>query len=472
MKILGLIFLVFHLISTVNYAQKIVAGGRHSLIICEDQTVQSWGYNGYGQLGTGNLVEHHSGQQVIGMSNVKAVAAGLFHSIFIKNDGTVWTCGRNTLGPLGNGNNSDQLIPVQIIGLSDIIQGAGGGEHSLFLKADGTVFSCGLNSSGQLGDGNNSNKNIPVKLNGLTNIVQVAAGAEFSLFLENDGSVWACGHNGYGQFGNATNTSSKIPIKINNLSDISYISAGEWHSIFVKKDGTVFTSGRNQYGQLGDGTTNNNLMATQISSLSNVIQAEAGGIHSVFVKSDGTVWSCGLNSGGNNDGQLGDGTTIDRLIPVQVISSWTNGNIICAEATREHSLYLKNDGQVWASGRNNYGQLGYGSFTNLNSSISVHSNKICSVLLSSLNQNQLKNQIISYFPNPTSSYINLHSTKELTDASINIYNTFGKSIQQINSIQGKEITIFSDDLPRGIYFLQLMEDQNIISNHKIIITNP
>ena len=57
--------IIIFLTSSNIYSQIIVAGGRHSLIICEDQTVQSWGYNGYGQLGTGNLTEQHSGHGVM-----------------------------------------------------------------------------------------------------------------------------------------------------------------------------------------------------------------------------------------------------------------------------------------------------------------------------------------------------------------------------------------------------------------------
>lgn len=101
-------------------AQMIAAGGRHSLAICDDSTLRSWGYNGYGQLGNGNIMEQHSGVPVVNLSQVKQVAGGLFHSIFVKSDGTVWACGRNNNGPLGDGTNIDKSFAVQVIGLNDL----------------------------------------------------------------------------------------------------------------------------------------------------------------------------------------------------------------------------------------------------------------------------------------------------------------------------------------------------------------
>jgi alpha-tubulin suppressor-like RCC1 family protein len=78
-----LIFLLF-IIANNSYAQRVSAGGRHSLSICADSTVQAWGYNGYGQLGNGNIDEQNTGTQVAGLLGVVQVAGGLFHSLFVK----------------------------------------------------------------------------------------------------------------------------------------------------------------------------------------------------------------------------------------------------------------------------------------------------------------------------------------------------------------------------------------------------
>ncbi len=80
----------------------------------------------------------------------------------------------------------------------------------------------------------------------------------------------------------------------------------------VKTDGTLWAWGGNLYSQLGDGTTTNRLSPVQVGS--GFTQAAAGGNYTVAVKADGTLWAWGENS----DGQLGDGTTMHRSLPIQV----------------------------------------------------------------------------------------------------------------------------------------------------------
>lgn len=468
MKYLILAFLLSIIISNGSFAQQVSAGGRHSLAICADSTVEAWGYNGYGQLGNGNTDEQPSGTHVTGLSGVVQVAGGLFHSLFVKSDGTVWACGRNTLGPLGDGTNDNKTVPVQINGLAGIVQAAGGGEHSLFLRSDGTVWACGNNSSGQLGDGTSASKSIPVLVSELSNVVQVAAGAEFSLFLKNDGTVWACGHNGYGQFGNGNNKSSNVPVMVGGVSDIVQLSAGEWHSLFVKNDGTVFSSGRNQYGQLGDSTTVDKNNVSKITTLSGITQAEAGGIHSVFLKDDGSVFACGLNSGGNNDGQLGDGTIVDRYSPVEVIASWGNGRIVQVEATREHSLFLHSDGLLWAAGRNNYGQLGYGMLTTANSSIPVLSSTVCSTLPTSVTAIVHIGNEINIFPNPSNGILYVQSTEPITQTEV--INIFGQQLHSIVNAYGQYSTeINLSGKPNGVYFLRITDSDKRVITKRVLL---
>jgi|GEM_PF-6595763 len=120
--------------------------------------------------------------------------------------------------------------------------------------------------------------------------------------------------------------------------------------------GEVWTWGRNDLGQLGDGTTINRLAPVQISGLTGVTAIVGGSGQTVALKLDGTVWTWGRN----DLGQLGDGTTINRLTPVQV-SGLTGVTAIAAASG--HTVALKLDGTVWTWGYNNVGQLGDGTTT-------------------------------------------------------------------------------------------------------------
>ena len=84
----------------------------------------------------------------------------------------------------------------------------------------------------------------------------------------------------------------------------------------------MWASGLNTYGQLGDGTTVNK--STPVQVMSGAIAVACGGRHSLFLKSDGSVWASGLN----NYGQLGDGTTGSKSTPVQVLNPAVYNGII------------------------------------------------------------------------------------------------------------------------------------------------
>lgn len=465
-----IIILILNLVITPVWSQQVTTGGRHSLVICHDSTVQAWGYNGYGQLGDNTTDPRFSGVKVGKVTGASFIAAGLFHSIIITSDGKAWTCGRNTVGQLGDGSNTDQWEPVRINSLHNVISASGGGEHSLFLMNDGTVYACGLNTSGQLGTDSRTNVNIPAQLKDVSDIVQVAAGAEFSLFLKRDGSVWACGHNGFGQYGNGTNVSSNKPILIPGLHNITYISTGEWHSLFVKSDGTVWSCGRNQFGQLGLGHNSNINIVTQLPLLTDIKRAEAGGIHSVFVKNDGTAWACGLNSGGNNDGQLGDGTALDRWSPVQVLPAWGNQAIIHAEAAREHSLFQLQSGEVWGAGRNNYGQLGYGISTTSNSNTAVLSSKICDLTTNLNHYNNISRDEILIYPNPAIDHLNFKCAADIKIFNMKISSILGIEINlQNKSLDNSYVDI--SNMVEGIYLLSFDTNKGLF-NIKLNVIAP
>jgi alpha-tubulin suppressor-like RCC1 family protein len=329
----------------------ISAGGAHSIALKNDHTLWAWGLNSFGQLGVGTTIDKKAPVQVI--EGYELISAGGTHTLALKTDGTLWAWGRNTSGQLGDETNTDRDIPV-LIGEGYTAISAGGCYncfvgHSLALKSDGTLWAWGNNAYGQLGDGTNTDRNSPVQIG--SGYSAISAGDQFSLALKTDGSLWAWGRNYYGQLGDGTNTNKNVPVMIG--SGFTAISASQGnntscgHSLALKSDHTMWAWGYNSFGQLGDGTFVDKNLPVQIGSGFSSISA--GGIHSLALKTDGTVWAFG-----NNDfGQLGDGTHVQKTPPVQIGSGYS-----AISAGALHSMALKKEGTIWAWGWNHFGQLG------------------------------------------------------------------------------------------------------------------
>ena len=303
----------------------------------------------------------------------------------------MWATGRNNYGQLGDGTTSDSNSSVQVLDadgnvLNGVIAVSAGSYHSIYLKRDGTVWAVGYNSSGQLGDGTNTNRTTPVQVldadgNVLNGVIAVSAGSAHTVFLKSNGTVWATGQNDNGELGDGTTTGSNKSVQVldadgNELSGIVKISAGTFHTAYLKSDGTVLASGKNNYAQLGDSTWSNRTRAVQVkdtdgSELTGVVDVSVAGFHSLYLKSDGTAWGVGNNS----IGRLGDGTTSNSNVPVQVTSAVSSpfGAVGLKETAggRHHTIYLRSDGTVWAVGKNDYGQLGDGLTTDSNIPVQV-----------------------------------------------------------------------------------------------------
>jgi hypothetical protein len=91
------------------------------------------------------------------------------------------------------------------------------------------------------------------------------------------------------------------------------------------------------------------------------------------------------------------------------------------------------------------------------------------------NCNESVNGLISLnsmeiFPNPFSNYTTILSDKFLKNASLIVYNSIGHSVKLMDNISGQTFIFYRENLPSGLYFFQIKQDNKIIATVKIVIT--
>ena len=398
----------------------IVSGKDDVMAICTDGTLASWGLNAYGELGNGE-----SGQSspvpvlvnrdgVLAGRHVRAAAAGVHHFVALCSDGTLAAWGYNSYGTLGNGTKADSKVPVAVdqsgyLAGREIVSITAGTFGNLAICSDGSLAEWGdgtlvpqsasrgllagkefvaigahgtsrlaLASDGTLFAWDVFNTQpYPVRQNvsaleGKT-VVALEAGADHSLALCADGTLAAWGRGREGRLGNGSLfNSSAIPVRIDQNGVLAgkrvvAVAAGDSHNLALCSDGTLAAWGSNRWGQLGNGSTGDRPLPVSVDQTGTlagktVVALGAGVGFSLALCSDGTVFGWGSNF----MGQLGDGTTQPRDRPVAVTRSGelSGRKVVRIAAKGNHTVALCADGGVVTWGTGLSGQLGNGASEN------------------------------------------------------------------------------------------------------------
>jgi hypothetical protein len=181
------------------------------------------------------------------------------------------------------------------------------------------------------------------------------------------------------------------PVQENNpelnelLSDlnITAIKSGGFHSLVLTRSGEVYAWGSNYRGQIGCGDDFYESIPTKVKALNDIKikMISCGYHHSMVLTENGCVYSWGYNE----FGQLGLGNTINSNTPKQIkMKDIIIDKITCG---RSHSLFLTNNGVIYAFGSNLYGQIGSGMKGNIETPMKLNHEKIFIDIASHWNSN-------------------------------------------------------------------------------------
>ena len=361
-----------------------------------------------GFLSNGPFVLHPAGAPTKPqLRNVAAVAGGGFHTCSRMSDSTARCWGGNEFGQLGIGTFGTtpplgSTIPVEVQGLTGVVRVATGSWHSCAITAGGGVQCWGRNDAGQLGDSTFSPRAAPVAVDGVSGATAIAAGDQHSCAVVAGGAVkcWGAGSavptavpgisgataisagthtcvlvaggaakcwgtNTYGELGDGTNVASAVPVDVVGVAGATAIGAGVGQSTCaVVAGGAVKCWGHNDWGQLGNGTTVDSNVPVDVAGLSGATGVGLGWGQSCAVLADGTARCWGRNE----YGQLGDGTHTVRLTPVPVLGV---GDAATLSAGHWSTCVTTVGGRARCWGSSDWGQLGSGSRASSSSPVPV-----------------------------------------------------------------------------------------------------
>jgi len=329
----------------------IAAGGDHTCAITTAGGVKCWGANNYGQLGDNSTTQRSMPVNVAGLGGrVAAVSVGFWHTCALTTTGGVKCWGSNGSGQLGDNSATIRSAPVDVAGLaSGVAAISAGSAHTCALTLAGGVKCWG--HARAVGVNNAPPSSPPVDVTGLASgVVAIAAGPNYTCALTTAGGVKCWGMH------------SSTPVDVMGLASgvaaiavgsSQYIAGGDEHACALTTKGGVKCWGWNAFGQLGDGTTVRRLTPVDVTSLASGVAAiVAGSYHTCALTAAGGVKCWGDNS----SGQLGDSSLMNRLMPVDV-QGLASGVVGLAAGLR-HTCALTTAGEVKCWGNDGNGQLG------------------------------------------------------------------------------------------------------------------
>lgn len=279
--------------------------------------------------------------------------------------GAVYGWGVNSYGELGDGRQTpygtaavrvELPAGVKIVSLANPMPFDG----AIAIDSRGRAWGWGLDVAGDLCfSGLVETRPRQLPLTGVT----LASGARTHALFDSHGTVYACGSGDAGELGNGTTASTTTPSAVVGLPRGARVVAltSSWEgSGALLAGGDYYDWGYDAAGQLGNGTTSDSAVPVEVDLPSPVVQVFQGGSgakngQTVAILKDGSVWAWGSNG----RGQLGIGSRTDAHAPVPV--AVPHGTTFVRVSSGGYASYaIDSSGRLWSWGDNGAGQLGTG----------------------------------------------------------------------------------------------------------------
>ena len=321
--------------------------------------------------------EGQSGSAVItvatGPLEFASVSAGYAHTCAIAMSGKAYCWGRNGFAPdpsgnyqsggqLGDGSTRSSSVPVAVTGGLTFSTVSAGEDHTCGVTAAGAAYCWGSNDFGQLGSGSTANaSSVPVAVTGGLRFTGVSAGGTHTCGVTTSGAAYCWGLNVNGRLGDGSTNASAVPVAV--TGGLSYsqviaagVASGEGHSCGLTTAGAAYCWGGNEFGQLGEGSNSDKTTPAPVTGEFAFSAVAGGAWHTCGITTSGVAYCWGANG----HGQLGDGSNTYVSAPVAVVGGLMFSTMTAGAV---HNCGVTQGGAAYCWGENYYGELGKGSIT-------------------------------------------------------------------------------------------------------------
>ena len=277
----------------LDNADSVSVGHWHTLCVTKDRKLWSWGYNDYGELGTGNFIEQP--EPVFIMDGVKRAYAFFGMSFAIMEDDSLWGWGNNEHFALQYEN---EVFKRPVFLFADVHAVNASLSCVLVIKKNGELWQWGEFGSGHhkrdikyymppelFMEGIREAINIPTTWHGKGSMIIVAQNGDLY-------SHGYCYQNGGMCSSHVMKRAGNEPVKI--LTNVDHVYWGYNFSLVLQNNGCLYSSGRNTSGQLGRGKATGGFGSNKPQLvMRDVIEAAAGRFHGMALQSNGDLWIWG-----------------------------------------------------------------------------------------------------------------------------------------------------------------------------------